>query len=108
MNQPTGDSISSFPWLAAPGAPCLFPDCNNCLRIIKNKCLEKVGKIAAFHYGRENGRSGKLSRESDGLETCSLEKDVAPVFFKLEIRLRSLNAGDVSGRSEVRRNDRQP
>ena len=79
MNQPTGDSISSFPWLAAPGAPCLFPDCNNCLRIIKNKCLEKVGKIAAFHYGRENGRSGKLSRESDGLETCSLEKDVAPI-----------------------------
>ena len=37
-----------------------------------------VRKSAAFYYGLENGRSGKLSRESDGLETYSREKDVAP------------------------------
>ena len=38
-----------------------------------------VGKSAAFYYGLENGRSGKSSRESDGLETCSREKDVASI-----------------------------
>ena len=49
-----------------------------------------VWKSAVFNYGLENGRSGnlvvwkvirsgKLSLESDGLEICGLEKDVAPV-----------------------------
>ena len=42
------------------------------------KAGKLVGKIATFYYGLDFCRSGKLSRESDGLETCSREKDVAP------------------------------
>ena len=59
-------------------APCIFPESDFCVKIIQNISLEKVWKIASFYYGLESGRSGKLSLESDGLESCSREKDVAP------------------------------
>ena len=55
-------------------------NCNNG-EIITKKSREKVGKIATFYYGLENGMSGKLSRESDGRECCSREKDVAPILW---------------------------
>ena len=44
----------------------------------RNEVWKLVGKIATFYYGLDCSRSGKLSRENDGLESCSREKDVAP------------------------------
>ena len=66
-----------------------------------------VGKIAAYYYGLDCGRSGKLSRESDSLETFSREKDVAPkfgftssqksAFHGLSERPKSVKAGYETG-----------
>ena len=60
-----------------------------------NKSLEKVGKNATYYYGRENSRSGKLSLESDSLESCSREKDVAPEQLERQVLRERLFLGSI-------------
>ena len=52
----------------------LFPELQQWHNFNLNKGREKVGKIAPFSYGLENGRRGKLSPESDGLENAAVGK----------------------------------
>ena len=77
MTRVLGRMVSDQTYASCMVVAAFSRNCNNG-EIITKKSREKVGKIATFYYGLENVMSGKLSRESDGRECCSREKDVAP------------------------------